>query len=94
MDSPVNGTSGEAWKNAPSSWACTISPQSVGGPARRGIALRADMPDGECRHGPPELVVGCKHRVIPMPSPATANPLRTRVQSLLCYVDQEFSIPH
>jgi hypothetical protein len=30
----------------------------------------------------------------PMPSPEIANPLRTRVQSLLCYVGQEFSIPY
>jgi hypothetical protein len=62
-------------------------------PASRGIASLTDIPEGECRHGPPELVVGCKLRVIPMPSPAIASPLRTRVQSLLCPIDQSFSIP-
>ena len=36
-------------------------------PASRGIASLADIPEGECRHGPPELVIRCKHSVIPVP---------------------------
>ena len=36
-------------------------------PTGRGLALLADVPDGECRHGPPELVIGRKDAVIPMP---------------------------
>jgi hypothetical protein len=36
-------------------------------PASCGIAPLADIPDGECCHGPPELVVECKHPVIPVP---------------------------
>jgi carbamoyl-phosphate synthase large subunit len=34
-------------------------------PASRGIASLTDIPEGECRHGPPELVIRCKHSVIP-----------------------------
>ena len=36
-------------------------------PASRGIASLSDVPEGECRHGPPELVIRCKHPVIPVP---------------------------
>jgi hypothetical protein len=36
-------------------------------PASRGIASLTDIPEGECRHGPPELVIRCKHSVIPVP---------------------------
>ena len=36
-------------------------------PASRGIASLADIPEGECRHGPHELVIRCKHSVIPVP---------------------------
>ena len=36
-------------------------------PASRGIASLADIPEGECRHGQPELVIRCKHSVIPVP---------------------------
>jgi hypothetical protein len=36
-------------------------------PARRDIAPLADIPDGECRHGPPELVIRRKDAVIRVP---------------------------
>jgi len=36
-------------------------------PARRGIAMLADIPDRERRDGGPELVIGCKQPMIPMP---------------------------
>jgi hypothetical protein len=36
-------------------------------PAGRGVAPLADVPDGEPGHGPPELVIRCKHPVIAMP---------------------------
>jgi len=36
-------------------------------PAGRGIARRADVPDGECGDGPPELVIRRKHSVVAMP---------------------------
>jgi hypothetical protein len=36
-------------------------------PARRGLLPLADVPDRERRDGGPELVVGCKDAVIPMP---------------------------
>jgi hypothetical protein len=36
-------------------------------PASRGIVSLADIPEGECRHGPPELVIRCKHSMIPVP---------------------------
>jgi hypothetical protein len=35
--------------------------------ASRGIAPLANIPDGECRDGPPELVVGGEYPVVPMP---------------------------
>jgi hypothetical protein len=38
-----------------------------GVPAGRGIALLTNVPDGECRHGPPELVIRCEHPVVAMP---------------------------
>jgi hypothetical protein len=43
--------------------AVTVAPM----PAGRGVAPLADVPDGEPGHGPPELVIRCKHPVIPMP---------------------------
>jgi hypothetical protein len=36
-------------------------------PARSGLAALADVPDGERRDGFSQLVVRCKHSVIPMP---------------------------
>jgi hypothetical protein len=35
--------------------------------ARRGIAPLDNIPDDQCRHGPLELVIRCKHPVIPVP---------------------------
>jgi hypothetical protein len=36
-------------------------------PAVRGLPLLADVPDGQRRDGPPELVLGREYSVIPMP---------------------------
>jgi len=36
-------------------------------PAGTGVALLADIPDCQRGDGGPELVVGCKHSVIPVP---------------------------
>jgi hypothetical protein len=43
----------------PTAWALDrkLLPMTAG----RGIAPLADVPDGECRHGPPELVIRGKH---------------------------------
>jgi hypothetical protein len=47
---------------------CTSVAAFDGGmPAGRGLAPLAHVPDREGRHGPPELVVGCKRPVIPVP---------------------------
>ena len=36
-------------------------------PARRGLAPLTDIPDGECRHGTPELVIRGKDAVVARP---------------------------
>jgi len=36
-------------------------------PTGRGISPLADLPDGECRDGGPELVIRGEHPVIPVP---------------------------
>ena len=36
-------------------------------PAGTGVAPLANVPDRQRRDSPPELVVGCKHPVIPVP---------------------------
>jgi hypothetical protein len=36
-------------------------------PTGHSLATLADVSDRQSRHGPPELVVGCKHSVIPVP---------------------------
>ena len=50
---------------AAASGAETVAPK----PAGRVLAPLADIPDGQCRDGPPELVVGRKHPRVPMPMP-------------------------
>ena len=35
-------------------------------PAGRGLALLANVPNGECGDGPPQFVIRCKHPVIPV----------------------------
>ena len=36
-------------------------------PTGHSLAPLADVPDGECRHRSPELVIGCEHPVVAMP---------------------------
>jgi hypothetical protein len=49
---------------------------------RRGIALLADVPDGRCRDGPPELVIRGKDAVIPDPSPRSMEIVACPVSSI------------
>jgi hypothetical protein len=52
-------------------------------PAGRDLALLANVPNGECRDGPPELVIRRKHPVIAVPVlPRRRNKVRQTIEEL------------
>ncbi len=52
-------------------------------PIGRGISSLADIPDGECRDGGPELVIRGEHPVIPVPVlPRQRDQIREPVEEL------------
>jgi hypothetical protein len=57
----------------------TVAPM----PAGRGLALLADVPDGERRDGSPQPVIRRKHPVIPVPVlPRRRDQIREPVEEL------------